>query len=246
MRIILFKIILFFFTFILSASSSIISIPYSNYNTPSSLINYLSNNKTFSSSNSTFFQFAFYISIEQSKQILGSMTSLYQFSNLSGIILVLDKNSNIENITTYSNELLNKSKYKKENTYIIILQYDPEESGEGNETNLYINVGGETAEKYLNETSREALIEKWGKVLKNYNYDNFSKFFGDFMIQIFLNRDNKIISKNSGASVVTIIVMFAVIILILGMCVGCVFYAKRRYDIKSKISGEINVNSALF
>ena len=65
------------------------------------------------------------------------------------------------------------------------------------------------------------------------------------MIQIFLNRDNKIISKNRRVSIVTITAMFAVFILILGMCVDCVFYAKRRYDIKSKISGDININSPL-
>ena len=65
------------------------------------------------------------------------------------------------------------------------------------------------------------------------------------MIQIFLNRDNKIISKFRGVSIVTITVMFAVFILIFGMCVDCVFYAKRRYDIRSKISGDININSPL-
>ena len=52
------------------------------------------------------------------------------------------------------------------------------------------------------------------------------------MIRIFLNRDNKIISKNRGVSIVTIIVMFAVIILILGMCAIVFFMLKEDMILK--------------
>lgn len=193
----IFLLLIFFFSspiVIQSAQPSIDSVSYSDYNTPSSLINYLSNNKDFSSYNSIFFQFAPYIPTEQSKKILGSMTSLYEMSDLYGIILVLDKNSNIGNVDTYSNELLDLSEkklsYKKSNTYIIILQYVPGESGEEWENSLYINVGGENAEKYLNQTQRNELINKWEKTLKKYDYTNFSRFYGEVVLKVFLNRDN--------------------------------------------------------
>ena len=173
MKIVIFKILLFLFSFTIISSSTLESVNYSNYNTSSSLINYLTNNKTFFSHNSLFFQFAFYIPLEQSKKILGSMASVYEFSGLYGIILILDKNSNITNITTYSNEVLDNFEknfnYTKKNTYIIILQYDPSEKDKEYENNLYINVGGKKAENYLNETSREELIAKWKEVLKEYN-----------------------------------------------------------------------------
>ena len=180
------------------------------------------------------------------------MSSVYEFSGLYGIILILDKNSNITNITTYSNEVLDNFEknfnYTKKNTYIIILQYDPSEKDKEYENNLYINVGGKKAENYLNETSREELIAKWKEVLKEYNYDNFSRFYGDVIIKIFLNRDNDVEESTeiSGASIIAVIIMFIVIILIVGTVVGVIFYAKKRYDIKSNLNGEINTNSNLF
>ena len=252
MKIVIFKILLFLFSFTIISSSTLESVNYSNYNTSSSLINYLTNNKTFFSHNSLFFQFAFYIPLEQSKKILGSMASVYEFSGLYGIILILDKNSNITNITIYSNEVLDNFEknfnYTKKNTYIIILQYDPSEKDKDYENNLYINVGGKKAENYLNETSREELIAKWKEVLKEYNYDNFSRFYGDVIIKIFLNRDNDVEESTeiSGASIIAVIIMFIVIILIVGTVVGVIFYAKKRYDIKSNLNGEINTNSNLF
>ena len=257
MKIFLFKILLFLFPFIILESSNLTSVPYSDYNTPSSLINYLSNNKiSYISYYSIFFQFASYIPIEESKKILGIMTSLYEFSGLYGIILILDKNSNITNISTYSDELLDlieeKFNYKKENTYIIILQYDPIYAEEYENT-LYINVGGKKAEKYLNKASREELINKWEKVLKIYNYTNFSKFYGDVKLKIFLNMNYDKDSEDSNDDfkkniipVDTLILMIFIIILIIGICIGSIIYARKRYNDKNSNTDEVDANSPLF
>ena len=252
----LFRIILLIFLFTISVSSSdLTSVPYSDYNTPSSLMNYLSNHKaSYTSYYSIFFQFAYYIPIEQSKKILGSMTSLYEFSGLPGIILVLDKNSNIENINTYSDELLDlvvkKFNYKKESTYIIILESDPGESGEEWENKLYINVGGKKAENYLNETSRNELINKWEKALKTYNYDNFSKFYGEVILKIFLNQNyGDDFGASNGAfkatqeSDSTIIEMFIMIIFI--FIIYAIFHRRKIYVDDYIITGEINCHSRL-
>ena len=257
MKIFLFKIFLFLFSLAIVKTLNLTSVPYSDYNTPSSLMNYLLNHKTFYVSNySIFFQFAFYIPIEESKIILENMTSLYETLGLYGIILILDKNSNITNKTVYSDELLDlvekEFNYKNESTYIIILEYDPGEYGEEWENNLYISVGGKKAENYLNETSRNELINKWEKTLKIYNYDNFSKFYGDVISKIFLTMNEK--NKNVGVSDSTfkakhesdstIIEMFIIVILI--FVIYAIFHKRKDDDHNYNFIGRLNARSPLF
>ena len=111
------------------------------------------------------------------------MTDIYNKYMLNGVFLVLDKNAGISDINTYVAKVCQKLEdqvgYKRDNMYIVVLQYTVGEYGGSWGLTVSVTTGGKYARKYLPDYESVNLINKFGPSLKSYNYKNVQEFISE-------------------------------------------------------------------
>lgn len=177
------RILLLAFFLFLTESLALNPVSYSDYNTPEALISYLTSNTYYYTSNSLFFQFDWYISRTEVNQILYMMDNIYNKYKLNGVFLILDINAGIYDMNVYTNQLCknleNKMGFKKDNTYVAIIQYNVGTYGYPWSHKFTIDTLGDYAKHYLPNNETTTIIDNWGPYLNYYTYGNIKGLIND-------------------------------------------------------------------
>lgn len=188
-----------------------------DYSSANSLVNYLlAHTNYYYTPKSLFFQSNWYIPYEQSLQILAIMDNIYEKYNLNGVFLVVSDEAQILDISGYAAsvvDLLNqKGVYHKENCYTIILYYTIGIVRPGDYWGLQISIAsGDNASHYLSGSDAKEVMDKWGKTLKQYTYDNLVNFMAD--IEGKMDFQAEIDALPLGAKIAIIVIVIVVLII---------------------------------
>ena len=217
-------------------------IAYEDYYTADALTNYLLTHTDYWSPNSLFFQFDWYIPLDQVNLILLAMTEIYNKYGLNGIFLILDTRAHYGDITNYSNQVLvqlaSKFNYVQDNMYVVILQYTPGDYGAAWGLDISISTGGSYARSYLSNSEAKSLINKWGPYLKYYTYDNVIGLIAD--LKTAMDTDDSLPTW-------AIILIVIGALLVLCCCGGGGYYYKKHSDAQTTDFGNgVNVNAGHF
>lgn len=235
--------ILLFAIFLVSVKSFTPNpVAYSDYYTASALVTYLRSHQYYWTSNSLFFQFDWYITQDEVAKILNQMNGIYQTYGLNGIFLILDVRAGISDINSYSAEVCKQLEaqmgYKRDNMYIVIIQYTVGDYGGSWKLQMSITTGGSYARGYLSDSEAKELINTYGPALKVYNYDNMYNLIYD--ISVYMSKDDSL----SGWSIAVIVIVVLVLLCCGGG--GGYYYKKRAGARTNDMGGGIHVNSGQF
>ena len=167
------------------------------------------------------------------------MEGIYRDYQLIGLFLILDINAGINDIDTYSKNVMEQLEYqmnyRRDNMYMVIIQYTVGDYGGSWQLKMSITTGGEYARGYISDSEAKDLIDEYGPYIKVYNYNN--------MLRLINGIRDAVDTSLSGWAIALIVL--AVLILICCGGGGGYYYTKRRAQ-SHDMGGGIHVTSGQF
>ena len=195
----------------------------SDYSSAAALVNYLGLHKSYYyPQSSLFFQSGWYIEWDQAQNIIAIMDNIYYKYGINGIFLVLSNEAQILDLSGYTASFLSLLEsngiFYQANAYTIVLYYIV-----GYEypwtLQISIGTGGVNAEHYLSASSCQSVMDKWGKTLKYYTYENVVNFMADIEGQM----DSQANWDSTPTVVKVVIIVVVVIVVIIAAVLAFIF-----------------------